>query len=357
MEKSLFFSTAIMVCAFLPLFTMQGPEGQIFGPMADTYAFALAGALVLALTIAPVLCSLLFKNLQADPRQFSGALRSNARYLRQLDVCLTSSLDHAGESWARLIVLTIALLPLLGREFMPELEEGNLWIRGTFPLNISLAEASQKADRARAIMQLLAGSPTSSSAKSAGPTTAPIRRGFYNIEFFVPLKPRDEWPTVKKGTGWRSWFSASATAHQGRTHRGNERRVEPRSLGVNWNFSQNIRDNVMESLSGVKGDNSVKIIGPDLNELEKLAAQVKTILEGIRGIHNVGIFRIKGQPNLEFPSIRRSASLGRQRCRRGERGAVGGGRQAVLADDRRRKEVRHHASLARGLTEQRTGRS
>ena len=190
-EKSLFFTTAIMVCAFLPLFTMQGPEGQIFGPMADTYAFALAGALVLALTIAPALCSLLFKNLQ--PIRDNFLVRTlKSRYLWQLDVCLRHRWITMGVMGS-LVVLTIALLSLLGREFMPELEEGNLWIRGTFPINVSLAEASQKADRARAIMQLwpevrVVVCQTGRPDDGTDPT------GFYNSEFFVPLKPHDDWP-------------------------------------------------------------------------------------------------------------------------------------------------------------------
>ena len=140
-ERGLFFTTAIMVCAFLPLFTMKGPEGQIFGPMADTYAFALGGALILALTVAPVLCLLFFKKLR--PARDNILVRTlKSRYLKQLDICLRHRWATLGFMGA-LITITIALLPFLGREFMPELEEGNvIKVRGTFPVNVSLRRSS-----------------------------------------------------------------------------------------------------------------------------------------------------------------------------------------------------------------------
>ena len=135
-ERSLFFSTVIMVCALLPLFTMSGPEGQIFGPMADTYAFALAGALLLSLTLSPALCTLFFRKLK--PAQDNFLVRwLKGSYLWQLE----KSLQFRGIATAffgLLVVATGIALPFLGNEFMPELEEGNFWIRGTFPLNISL---------------------------------------------------------------------------------------------------------------------------------------------------------------------------------------------------------------------------
>src|SRR5262249_17459030 len=139
-ERGLFFSTAIMVCAFIPLFTMQGPEGQIFRPMADTYAFALAGALLLALTLSPVLCLLLFKHLRPPHDNWLGRTLK-ASYLRRLEFCLNHRALTLG-LFGVIIVVTLCAFPLLDREFMPELEEGNLWIRGTFPLNASLDEVA-----------------------------------------------------------------------------------------------------------------------------------------------------------------------------------------------------------------------
>jgi cobalt-zinc-cadmium resistance protein CzcA len=305
-QKGLFFSTAIMVCAFIPLFTMQGPEGQIFGPMAETYAFALGGALALALTVSPVACLLFFKGL--GPAEDNFLVRALKRsYLRQLERCL----NHRGATlavFAVLIAVTAACLPLLGREFMPELEEGNLWIRGTFPLNASLHEVSGKAGVARAIMRRYP--EVSVIVSQVGrPDDGTDPTGFYNAEFFVPLKPEKEWPAVKEEQGWWRYFRSSRARTKDELVQEMNQELTDNLIGVDWNFSQNIRDNVMESLSGVKGDNSVKIIGPDLDKLEEIAEQVKSVLNGIRGIKNPDVFRIKGQPNLEFPVDPRKCKL------------------------------------------------
>src|SRR5262249_16733957 len=183
-ERSLFLSTAIMVCAFIPLFTMQGPEGQIFGPMAETYAFALGGALLLALTVSPVLCVLFFKNL--EPALDNFLVRWLKRgYLRQLERCL----NHRAVTMSLFALIILATVffgvPRLGGEFMPELEEGNLWIRGTFPLNISLDEVYEKTKSARRIMKKY---PELQSIVSmiGRPDDGTDPTGFYNVEIFVP---------------------------------------------------------------------------------------------------------------------------------------------------------------------------
>jgi heavy metal efflux system protein len=150
-QRSLFFSTAVMVCAFLPLFTMEGPEGQIFGPMADTYAFALGGALLLALLLSPVLCELLLRNIRPGRRNL--LVRGlTASYLQVLKRMLEFRWFSLG-LFAALWVLTAAVLPQLGREFMPELEEGNMWIRSTYPLNASLDEVTRRTQAAMKIMK------------------------------------------------------------------------------------------------------------------------------------------------------------------------------------------------------------
>jgi cobalt-zinc-cadmium resistance protein CzcA len=297
-ERPLFFSTVIMVCAFIPLFTMRGPEGQLFGPMADTYAFALAGALVLAVMLAPVLCLLSFRNFKPIHDNFLVRfLRS--RYLWQLTVCLKYR-------WitllvmTSLIVLTVCLLPLLGQEFMPQLEEGNLWITATFPLNSSMERVAQDIDKARAI---IASYPEVEVLVPAigRPDDGTDPAGYYRVEIFAPLKPMKEWPRVVDVEGWRRYLYG---ARRQRTKEELDitmyQELRDTFPGVDWNFSQYIRDNVTEALAGVKGDNAVKIIGPDLDVLEQLAAEVKNRLEGIPGIQEVGIFNIMGQSNLEF---------------------------------------------------------
>jgi cobalt-zinc-cadmium resistance protein CzcA len=296
-ERSLFYSTVIMVCALLPLFTMQGPEGQIFGPMADTYAFALAGALLLALTLSPVLCLLLFRKLK--PARDNIIVRNLKRiYLWQLERFLTFRwLTLAG--FLFLVALTVSFLPWLGMEFMPALEEGNLYIRGTFPVNVSLDEV---ADKVRTMRSILRSYPEVEAVvpQIGRPDDGTDPTGFYNVETFVPLKPFGAWPAVKPREGWlaRLWPTRPRTKDELIAEMNRE--LDRNLIGVDWDFSQIIRDNVMEALSGVKGENSVKIFGPDLDELEHLAERVKNTLDDVPGIENAGLFRIKGQSNLEL---------------------------------------------------------
>jgi cobalt-zinc-cadmium resistance protein CzcA len=297
-DRALLFSTLIMVCAFIPLFAMKGPEGQLFGPMSQTYAFSLIGALFLAMTLTPVLCLLSFKNLKPTPENiFVRGLKW--AYLWLLRICLRYRRATV-LVFVAIFLATACVVPFLGREFMPELEEGNLWIRGTAPLNITLERQVELSKQARAIM---ASYPEVESivAQLGRPDDGTDTGGFFNSEYFVPVRPQKDWPSVVAQTGWRRWF---LDAKRPRTK---EELVEAMNAelgrkipGVVWNFSQNIRDNVMESLSGVKGDNSVKIFGPDLDGLQSLAAKVKSVLLNVKGIENVGIFNIRGQSHLEF---------------------------------------------------------
>jgi cobalt-zinc-cadmium resistance protein CzcA len=298
-HRSLFFSTVIMVCALLPLFTMQGPEGQIFGPMADTYAFALGGALLLALTLSPVLCLLLFRRLKPVRENF--LVRAvKAIYLWQLKVCLNHRLATVGCLLVATAITLTAMFLFLGREFMPELEEGNLYVRGTFPVQISLPEVAEKARWAREVIREFPEVEMVAS-QVGRPDDGTDATGFYNAEFTIPLRPESEWPKFQRQGGLRAWFGSTRARTKRELVDAMDEALKARIPGVDWNFSQYIRDNVMEALSGVKGDNSVKIIGPDLDELERLAGQVKRALQKINGIEEVGVFRIKGQPNLEFP--------------------------------------------------------
>jgi cobalt-zinc-cadmium resistance protein CzcA len=196
-------------------------------------------------------------------------------------------------------------LPTLGREFMPELEEGNLYIRGTFPVNINLEDAVAKAELARRIMRQYPEVELIQS-QVGRPDDGTDPTGFYNVEFTVPLKPEKEWPLVKETAGWRSLLSRTRTRTKSELIDEMRGELTRTIFGVDWNFSQYIRDNVMESLSGVKGDNSVKIIGPDLDKLEEVADQVAAKLGQIRGVTDVGVFRIKGQANLELGINRRA---------------------------------------------------
>ncbi|AGA30071.1 efflux RND transporter permease subunit [Singulisphaera acidiphila] len=280
-ERALFFSASIIVCAFLPLFAMTGPEGALFGPMANTYAFSIFGALLLALTLAPVLCSFLFRNKREEADTFIDRLMKR-RYLR----ILNRVLDHGKLTLAFMGVLlafTLALIPGLGGEFMPELEEGNLWIRALLPRTVSLEEAARMAPRLR---EIIASVPEVKGVMShiGRPDDGTDVTSFFNLEFNVPLKPMEQW---QKGmTREKIQDELMAKFHE--------------FPGIDFSFSQLIRDNVEEALSGVKGANSVKLSGNDLKVLEEKGQQLVNVLRTVRGIENVGLFHIVGQPNMEI---------------------------------------------------------
>jgi cobalt-zinc-cadmium resistance protein CzcA len=316
-DRALLFSRLIMMCAFVPLFTMSGPEGQLFGPMAQTYVFSLVGALLLAVTLVPVLCLIFFRNIKPSRDNFF-VRHLKTGYLRQLKRCL----DHRRITmtiFIALILVTGMLVPAspgkqifaklgwaddykgLGTEFMPELEEGNIWIRATAPLNQTLERNVEVARQARAI---IASYPEVQAivSQSGRPDDGTDTAGNENTEYFVPLRPRKEWPGVVEHTSRLKRWVYGPKRPRTKEELVSEMNVElERKIpGVVWNFSQNIRDNVMEALSGVKGDNSVKIIGPDLDRLELLAGGVKNRLQQIQGIDNVGIFHVRGQSHFEF---------------------------------------------------------
>src|SRR5947208_6854297 len=183
---------------------------------------------------------------------------------------------------------------------MPELEEANLWRRGTFPLTMALDRVAADSVRARAIIRSYP--EVESIVPMIGrPDDGTDPTGFYNVEVFVPLRPQKDWPTLAEQTGWRRrLYGDRRPRTKDEMVREMNEELNRKLPGVDWNFSQNIRDNVMEALSGVKGDNSVKIFGPDLNELEAVAERFKNRLKAVREVENVGVFSVKGQTNLEF---------------------------------------------------------
>src|SRR6266481_3915670 len=289
-DKAIFFSATIAVAAFVPLFTMQGVEGQIFNPMARTYGFALAGALLATFTITPVLASMLLPAHIAEVETF--VVRGvRAIYSPALHWALTHRKTCVGAG-VGFLVLNGLLIPRLGTEFLPALEEGNLWIRASMPPTISLEAAMPTVTRIREI--LLSHPELITVVSQQGrPDNGSDAAGFFNAEFFVPLKPFDEWPSgmtkEKLIDQLQDEFFSEFT-------------------GINFNFSQYIQDNIEEQLSGVKGANSVKIIGPDLAKLEEIAEQVKREMDQIKGVADLGIFRVLGQPNLNIKVDRDKAA-------------------------------------------------
>jgi cobalt-zinc-cadmium resistance protein CzcA len=297
-QRALLFSTTIMVVAFIPLFAMEGAEGQLFGPMADTYAFALAGGLLLAVLLTPVLCRLLLRGIK-EKRDNIIVRALKAQYLWILVRCLRFRWAFLAVM-ALLVALTAFGMKFLGREFMPELEEGNLWVRGMYPRNASLDTVADGSQASRAIIRKYP--EVEAVANQMGrPDDGTDPEGFYKSEFFVPLRPRSQWPAVKDSTGWKSVWGSRRPRTKNELIAEMTADLRAATPGVDWNFSQNIRDNVMESISGVKGDNSIKIYGPDLEELQRIAKLVEERLAAIPGIEDVGVLEVMGQPNLEIP--------------------------------------------------------
>jgi cobalt-zinc-cadmium resistance protein CzcA len=293
-ERSLFYSTTIILCAFIPLFSMSGPEGALFGPMANTYAFALCGALILAVTLAPVLCSFLFHNKTEEKITFIDRLMKR-RYLKMLKRVLNHRALTLGVMGV-LLVATCFLVPHLGGEFMPPLEEGNLWIRALLPRTVSLEEAARMAPKLRE--EMLAIPEVRGVMSHIGrPDDGTDVTSFFNVEFNVPLKPMEQWRKDRWGRPITREVIQDELMARFR-----------RYPAVNFNFSQLIRDNVEEALSGVKGANSIKLRGDDLPTLERAGQRVVNILRTVRGIENVGLFHIIGQPNLEIQINRRQCA-------------------------------------------------
>ena len=280
-DKAILFSVIITIAAFLPLFTMQGVEGQIFGPMARTYAYALLGAVIATFTVTPVLAAILLpahvrgsRNLcgPSYPRHLPG--RSGASRVRRY--------RRSAVIAALFLVLCLSLGLRLGTEFLPKLEEGNLWIRAVMPPTITLEAGMDTVAKIRTVISSYPPVRTVVSEQGRGDEgTDPD--GSFLAEFFVPLQPFDKWPTGLTKEQMVKQMSE---------------RLNREFVGVDFNFSQYIQDNIEEAVSGVKGENSIKIFGKDLVELERLSKSVKTELSGVRGVADPASFNLLGQPNL-----------------------------------------------------------
>jgi len=289
-DKAVLFSALITVAGFVPLFTMQGVEGQIFGPMARTYGYALAGALIATFTITPVLASMLL------PEHVEETETIVVRVLHRLyNPALRFALDHR----PLMVGIGIAFLAVsaflglrLGSEFLPHLEEGNFWIRASMPITLSLQDGEAATRKMRDIL-LRHPEVITLVSQHGRPDDGSDASPFSNVEIFAPLKPFDEWP---KG------LTKEKLTDQIQTEFNNE------LPGIVFNFSQYIEDNIEEGISGVKGSNSVKIVGPNLETLTELAQQVRDQMSQVRGIADLGIFPVLGQPNLNIEVDRAKAA-------------------------------------------------
>ncbi|SDS70566.1 efflux RND transporter permease subunit [Bradyrhizobium canariense] len=289
-DKAVFFTAAITVTAFVPLFTMQGVEGQIFGPMARTYGYALAGALIATFTVTPVLAALVLpKEIEETETIIVRKLR--ALYTPVLKWAL-ARVKFAVIIGGVFLVISVVAASRLGSEFLPALEEGNFWIRASMPPTISLDAGTVATAKMREIL-LRHPEVITVVSQHGRPDNGSDASPFSNVELFAPLKPFDEWPA--------NVTKESLTAEL-------QKEFNDELPGIGFNFSQYIQDNVEEALSGVKGANSVKIVGPNLQTLEKLADQVLVEMSQVQGVTDLGIFRLLGQPNLNIRVDREKAA-------------------------------------------------
>jgi cobalt-zinc-cadmium resistance protein CzcA len=281
-SQSIFFAAAIIIAGFVPLFTLSGIEGHIFGPMAKTYAYAIAGGLIATFTIAPALSLVLFPQV-VEERETAVVRGLRRVYQPALEFALANRIvTFAG--LGLIFVMAVFAVRSLGLEFLPKLEEGNLWVRATFPQSISLEDSDVYVNRMRVLMSRYPEVKTVVS-QHGRPDDGTDATGFFNAEFFVPLKPFDKWPSGMD----KDKLTQDMTDV-----------LQQQFPGVDFNFSQYIQDNVEEAASGVKGENSVKVYGNDLETLEKAAKDIAAVLAQIPGITDLAVLQSLGQPTIRI---------------------------------------------------------
>jgi cobalt-zinc-cadmium resistance protein CzcA len=292
-QRPVFYAIAIIITAYLPIFTLQRVEGRLFKPMAWTVAFALLGALIFSMLVAPVVSSLFFREGASEwHNPVLTFLRE--RYRRDLRAAITHRWLTVGTAIVGFVVtIVLASSGVIGSEFLPHLDEGAIWVRGTLAPSTGPGEGIRLANQVRV---LLASFPevTVATSQVGRPDDGTDTTGFFNTEYFVDLKPKEEWRPVFHEN--KEQLIAAM-----------DRELE-RIPGVLWNFSQPIADNMEEAVSGVKGELAVKVYGDDLKTLEAKGDQIVGIMRTIRGIQDLGLFRVIGQPNLNLVVDRQQAA-------------------------------------------------
>jgi cobalt-zinc-cadmium resistance protein CzcA len=292
-QRPVFYAIAIIIIAYLPIFTLQAVEGRLFRPMALTVAFALLGALIFSMLIAPVLSSFVFGR---ETREWHNPFLVwlTARYRRSVQWAIEHRYVTVGGSvLALLLSAVLAFSGVIGSEFLPHLDEGAIWVRGTLAPSTGQTAGIEVMHKTRI---LLASFPevTQVASQVGRPDDGTDTAGFFNTEYFVDLKPKEQWRPV--------------------FHRDKEALIAAmdRELekipGVIWNFSQPISDNVEEAVSGVKGELAVKIYGDDLKTLEAKGNEIVNIMSSVSGVEDLGLFRVVGQPNLNYVVNREAAA-------------------------------------------------
>ncbi len=280
-DRPLFYAVAVIVASFLPIYVLAGPSGTLFKPMADTMIFALVGSLIVTLTLLPVLCAW-FMRRGVQERRNAAFERIKSIYTRGLNFCL----EHPwGTTLASFLLLAASLLliPRIGAEFMPHLDEGALWVRATMPYTISFDEAAKIAPRVRDVLHSFPEVTTVAS-ELGRPDDGTDPTGFFNVEFYVGLKPYGQW-----GGGTYNTKAGLIAAIN--------RKLES-FPGIIFNYTQPAEDAVDEAETGLKSALAVKVFGSDLNTLQQKGKAIKQVVERVRGITDVTLVQELGQPSL-----------------------------------------------------------
>jgi heavy metal efflux system protein len=293
-QRPVFFAIAIIITAYLPIFTLQAVEGRLFRPMAWTVAFALLGALTFSIILAPVLASMLFtKGAREWKNPAMEYLRERYRH------GVTWAIHHhrivlGGGVVALILAIFLAFSGVIGSEFLPHLDEGSMWVRGTLEQSAGPDASIAVANQARIILCSFPET-TECTSQTGRPDDGTDHTGFFNTEYFVGLKPKEQWRPIFHEN--KDNLIASMN-----------KALEDKFPGVVWGFSQPIEDNMEEAVSGVKGELATKVYGADLGTLEDLASQIETVMSHVKGITDIGVFQVTGQPDLDVTVDRAKAA-------------------------------------------------
>ena len=292
-HRPVFYAIAIIITAYLPVFTLQRVEGRLFSPMAWTVAFALLGALIFSMLIAPVVASMFFANGAHEWRNpLMEAMKTG--YRRAVKWTIEHRYVTSGiAGFGLCVALYVSFGGVIGSEFLPHLDEGALWVRGTLAPSTGPTEGIRLANQTRVLLCSFPEVPQCTS-QVGRPDDGTDTTGFFNTEYFVDLKPKEQWRPVFHEDKDRLIAAMN-------------RELEKIS-GVSWGFSQPIEDNMEEAVSGVKGELATKIYGDDLKVLEEKADQIVNTMRQVKGVEDLGVFHVLGQPNINFEVDREQAA-------------------------------------------------
>src|SRR5260370_29560352 len=288
--QAIFFSATIIIAGFLPQFTLSGVEGHIFGPMAKTYAYALSGGLLATFTLSPALAAVLLPARVSETEAI--IVRALRRLYRRVFDRVLRRRGFTLTVGAGLIACAAFAASTVGLEFLPKLEEGNIWLRAALPPSVSLDEGNVYANRMRRMVKSFPEVETVIT-QHGRPDDGTDPDGFSNVEFFVPLKPFDK---CRKGLAKDALIAEMADA----LHKG--------FPGTPFGFSQYIQDNVQEAASGIDAENAIKISGPDIDTLRKIAVEIRVVLEKVRGITDIQVPPLLWQPTIKIDIDRQRAA-------------------------------------------------